>query len=193
MTKSPTDMLEDALKDAMSGLDYIKQHHGLLYGFGWDRVYKKSEEALAAHANRPKIGDGERRTETDSLIEVADRNENNRSLIAKADALRDTLVAASYFNPPINGIKEAISNYDNARKAALSSPAVEEVTVDLLAECMQKTWDDFVSDTRCLPGDFEKYERGLIYFKAGEWVRLICDELNRRLKIVDSKKEDLDV
>lgn len=38
--------LEDALLDAVSGLRYIQQTHGNLYGVGFDRVYEKANKAL---------------------------------------------------------------------------------------------------------------------------------------------------
>ena len=38
--------LEDALKDAISGLRYIRQVHGDLYGVGFDRVEDKANLAL---------------------------------------------------------------------------------------------------------------------------------------------------
>ncbi len=40
-------LLEDALKDAVSGLRYIRQTHGELYGVGFDRVEEKSKLALS--------------------------------------------------------------------------------------------------------------------------------------------------
>lgn len=40
-------LLEDALLDARSGLRYIKQSHGELYGVGFDRVETKAAVALA--------------------------------------------------------------------------------------------------------------------------------------------------
>lgn len=36
-----------ALKDALSGLQYIRQTHGDLYGVGWDRVEQKASAAIA--------------------------------------------------------------------------------------------------------------------------------------------------
>lgn len=33
--------LRDLAADAVSGLRYIEQQHGRLYGVGWDRVYDK--------------------------------------------------------------------------------------------------------------------------------------------------------
>ena len=38
--------LEDALADARSGMRYIRQQHGDLYGCGFDRVEKSANEAL---------------------------------------------------------------------------------------------------------------------------------------------------
>ncbi len=38
--------LEQALADATSGLRYIEQSHGRLYGVGWDRVYKTADRLL---------------------------------------------------------------------------------------------------------------------------------------------------
>ena len=40
--------LEDALKDARSGMLYIRQAHGNLYGVGFDRVEEKAKKALDA-------------------------------------------------------------------------------------------------------------------------------------------------
>ena len=39
-------VLEDALLDARSGLNYILQAHGKLYGVGFDRVEGKIKTAL---------------------------------------------------------------------------------------------------------------------------------------------------
>ena len=38
--------LEDALLDARSGMRYIKETHGNLYGVGFDRVEEKATTAL---------------------------------------------------------------------------------------------------------------------------------------------------
>ena len=38
--------LEDALLDARSGMNYIRETHGNLYGVGFDRVEQKCAEAL---------------------------------------------------------------------------------------------------------------------------------------------------
>lgn len=35
--------LKELASDAVSGLKYIEQQHGRLYGVGWDRVYKNAE------------------------------------------------------------------------------------------------------------------------------------------------------
>lgn len=40
--------LEDALLDARSGMRYIRETHGNLYGVGFDRVEEKAEKALGA-------------------------------------------------------------------------------------------------------------------------------------------------
>ena len=40
--------LEDALLDARSGILYIRETHGNLYGVGFDRVEEKAAEALDA-------------------------------------------------------------------------------------------------------------------------------------------------
>ena len=41
--------LEDLAADAVSGLRYIEQTHGRLYGVGWDRVYEKADRLQPAH------------------------------------------------------------------------------------------------------------------------------------------------
>jgi hypothetical protein len=38
--------LEDALLDARSGMRYIRETHGALYGVGFDRVEEKAKKAL---------------------------------------------------------------------------------------------------------------------------------------------------
>ena len=38
--------LEDALMDARSGMNYIRQTHGELYGVGFDRVEEKAKTSL---------------------------------------------------------------------------------------------------------------------------------------------------
>lgn len=38
--------LEDALLDARSGLRYVRESHGNIYGVGFDRVEEKSAKAL---------------------------------------------------------------------------------------------------------------------------------------------------
>ena len=38
--------LEDALLDARSGMKYIRDTHGNLYGVGFDRVEEKANKAL---------------------------------------------------------------------------------------------------------------------------------------------------
>ena len=40
--------LEDALLDARSGMKYIRETHGNLYGVGFDRVEEKAVKALDA-------------------------------------------------------------------------------------------------------------------------------------------------
>lgn len=40
--------LEDALLDARSGMQYIRETHGNLYGVGFDRVEDKAKAALDA-------------------------------------------------------------------------------------------------------------------------------------------------
>jgi len=40
--------LEDALLDARSGMLYIREAHGNLYGVGFDRVEEKAKTALDA-------------------------------------------------------------------------------------------------------------------------------------------------
>lgn len=40
--------LEDALLDARSGIRYIRETHGNLYGVGFDRVDEKATKALDA-------------------------------------------------------------------------------------------------------------------------------------------------
>jgi hypothetical protein len=40
------DLLE-ALKDALAGWRYIREHHGDLYGVGWDRVEEAARAAIA--------------------------------------------------------------------------------------------------------------------------------------------------
>ena len=40
--------LEDALLDARSGMRYIRETHGPLYGVGFDRVEDKAKAALDA-------------------------------------------------------------------------------------------------------------------------------------------------
>ena len=40
--------LEDALMDARSGMRYIRETHGNLYGVGFDRVEEKATKALDA-------------------------------------------------------------------------------------------------------------------------------------------------
>ena len=42
--------LEDLAADAVSGLRYIEQTHGRLYGVGWDRVYEKADRLQPANA-----------------------------------------------------------------------------------------------------------------------------------------------
>lgn len=44
--KKKNDDLADALKDCVSGLNYIKSVHGELYGVGWDRMFDKAKQAL---------------------------------------------------------------------------------------------------------------------------------------------------
>jgi hypothetical protein len=43
--------LEQALADATSGLRYIEQSHGRLYGVGWDRVYETAARLLGSSSN----------------------------------------------------------------------------------------------------------------------------------------------
>lgn len=40
--------LVEAAADALAGWRYIRQHHGDLYGVGWDRVEQGLEDALRA-------------------------------------------------------------------------------------------------------------------------------------------------
>ena len=42
--------MEDLAADAVSGLRYIEESHGRLYGVGWDRVYEKADQLKPAHA-----------------------------------------------------------------------------------------------------------------------------------------------
>lgn len=39
--------LADALEDMLAGWRYIRQHHGDLYGVGWDRAQTAAEAALS--------------------------------------------------------------------------------------------------------------------------------------------------
>ena len=39
--------LEAALKDCISGLEYIRHAHGELYGVGWDRAINNGKAALS--------------------------------------------------------------------------------------------------------------------------------------------------
>lgn len=41
--------LAEALRDAMSALDYVRFHYGELYGVGFDRVRDVGDDALAAY------------------------------------------------------------------------------------------------------------------------------------------------
>lgn len=45
--------LRDALKDMLSGWRYIREHHGDLYGVGWDRAEQKAVAALAKADGEP--------------------------------------------------------------------------------------------------------------------------------------------
>lgn len=45
MAASPD--LADALQDMLAGWRYIREHHGDLYGVGWDRAEEKAVAALA--------------------------------------------------------------------------------------------------------------------------------------------------
>ncbi len=40
--------LYEALKDMREGWRYIREHHGDLYGVGWDRAEQAADAALAA-------------------------------------------------------------------------------------------------------------------------------------------------
>jgi hypothetical protein len=40
------DKLAEALRDMLSGWEYIRLQHGYLHGVGWDRVQTKAEHAL---------------------------------------------------------------------------------------------------------------------------------------------------
>ena len=42
--------LKDALSDCASGLRYIRQGHGDLYGVGWDRALGKADACLSPNA-----------------------------------------------------------------------------------------------------------------------------------------------
>jgi len=61
LTAAPTDgdevvrEMAEALADALSGWRYIRDHHGDLYGVGWDRVEQAAESALARY--RETFGD----------------------------------------------------------------------------------------------------------------------------------------
>lgn len=41
--------MEDLAADAVTGLRYIEESHGRLYGVGWDRVYDKANRLKPAH------------------------------------------------------------------------------------------------------------------------------------------------
>lgn len=45
--------LVEALKDALAGWRYIRDHHGDLYGVGWDRVEDAAQAALQAAGVNP--------------------------------------------------------------------------------------------------------------------------------------------
>jgi len=44
----------EALTDMLAGWRYIREHHGDLYGVGWDRAEHKAAAALAAFSPNPK-------------------------------------------------------------------------------------------------------------------------------------------
>ena len=48
MNKELLQQARDALEDNRSGMAYIRQSHGDLYGVGWERAEQKAQKALAA-------------------------------------------------------------------------------------------------------------------------------------------------
>jgi hypothetical protein len=44
--RAENEALRDALADAVSGLQYIRQTHGDLHGVGFDRVFDKANGAI---------------------------------------------------------------------------------------------------------------------------------------------------
>jgi hypothetical protein len=44
---SPVDGVVEALKDMREGWRYIREHHGDLYGVGWDRAEQAADAAIA--------------------------------------------------------------------------------------------------------------------------------------------------
>ena len=49
--------LEDALADARSGMRYIRESHGDLYGVAFDRVEEKASKALDGDVGGVVVGD----------------------------------------------------------------------------------------------------------------------------------------
>ena len=48
MNRELLQQARDALEDNRSGMAYIRQSHGDLYGVGWERAEQKAQKALAA-------------------------------------------------------------------------------------------------------------------------------------------------
>jgi len=46
-------LLTEAARDALAGWNYIRRHHGDLYGVGWERVQMKLEQALTQPEAEP--------------------------------------------------------------------------------------------------------------------------------------------
>ena len=54
VSREEVERLRNAALDALAGWRYIRQHHGDLYGVGWDRV----EDALTAALSPTATGEG---------------------------------------------------------------------------------------------------------------------------------------
>ena len=52
--KENADELHKTLCDALAGWKYIREHHGDLYGVGWDRVQDRLETQIKESAKRIK-------------------------------------------------------------------------------------------------------------------------------------------
>lgn len=118
------DPVRDAMADALAGWQYIRTHHGDLYGVGWDRVEQKLTAALAL---TPQEG-GAEKSAREMLTEV----ENVMRYFS--DALRKIAdYSPASIIQPVAIAREALNKIGEPWKDGGHSPPYPQLTTGVFA------------------------------------------------------------